>query len=59
MSNLELELWGMLGEALALANPCDEAGKVKLAELSNRYGFICDELEDEEEADLTLLEEAA
>lgn len=58
MSNLELKLWGMLGEALAIANPSNEAEKAKLAELSNRFGFICDEMEDEEEADLEQLEAA-
>ncbi len=56
-SNLELDLWGMLGEALALAKPTNEVERAKLDELSYRYGCICDEMEAQEQGDLDLLEE--
>lgn len=43
MTDLERELWEMLGAALSLARPSNAAEREKLDQLSNRYGFICDE----------------
>ena len=49
MTDLELELWAMLGEVLSLATPHFSAmskdEQAKIQEIENRYGFICDEMD--------------